>query len=162
MHPWMALTLFPQHHMKFFGVIYLLWPLNSFQSHYFPRQTIPSCRLNLYSLFLNLLSGIWWERMKCVVIEGYPFAKKSSSRNFSFFFFFPPMLSLPISSASLSEVILYSLPCSWWKCFQSLLLKAFSDPRQYKQGEVGTTGWEWALFQSYARYLLTNVSKHTL
>lgn len=70
------------------------------------------------------------------------------------------MPSVLTSSASLSEVIFYSLPYSWWRCFQSLLVRGFSDPQQYNWGGVGTTGWEWALFQACTRYLRTNASKY--
>lgn len=153
----MALTLFPQLCKKPFGVIYLLWPLNSFQSHCFLRQTAPFSRFHLYFSVCYLTFGeTEWNTFW---LKGTHLPSKVAPAVMFFFFFFT-MPSALTSSARLSEVIFYSLPCSCCKCFQSLLQSSFLNLRQFKQGEVGTRGWEWTLFQSYASYPLTNASQH--
>lgn len=115
--------------------MYILWPLNSFQSHCFLRQTAPFSRLNLYFSVCYLTFGeTEWNTFW---LKGTHLPSKVAPAVI-FFFSMPSVLT---SSARLSEVIFYSLPCSCCKCFQSLLLSSFSNLRQYRQGEVGTTGW---------------------
>lgn len=119
-HPWMALTLFPQLCKKPFGVVYLLWPRNSFQSHCFTRQTAPfsrfhSCFSVCYLTFGETERNTFW-------LKGIHLPSKVAPAVI-FLFSMPSVLT---SSARLAEVIFffYSLPCSCCKCFQKLLLRS--------------------------------------
>lgn len=123
-HPWMALTLFPQLCKKPFGVIYLLWPRNSFQSHCLPRQTAPFSRFHLYFSVCYLTFGeTEWDTLW---LKGTHLPSKVAPAVIFFFGAISPHLFCEIIRSD----FFYSLPCSCCECSQSLLLSSSFKLRQ--------------------------------